>query len=117
MEYKKNWEKFLSLIKEGLTKQAYQTWFDSINCVGVSDSEITIEVPSRFHYEWLDSKYDKLIEKAILKSFNQKLNIKYSVIINTEPETTNIQNTACSVQSVRRPTDIYKIQKNKNTKM
>ena len=90
MEYKKNWEKFLSLVKEGLTKQAYQTWFDSISCVGVSESEITIEVPSRFHYEWLDSKYDKLIEKAILKSFNQKLNIKYSVIINNEDNSPHI---------------------------
>ena len=56
-----NWEKFLLSIKEELSGQAYQTWFESINMVGVEETEITIEVPNRFHYEWLDSKYKKLI--------------------------------------------------------
>ena len=61
MENKQNWDRCLNLIKDDLTSQAFQTWFKSINCVGLTDNEITIEVPTRFHYEWLDSKYDKLI--------------------------------------------------------
>ena len=53
--------------------------------LSVENNEITIEVPNRFHYEWLDSKYSSLISRSLKQSFNKKLSVKYSVIINTEP--------------------------------
>jgi len=90
MENKQNWDRCLNLIKDDLTSQAFQTWFKSINCVGLTDNEITIEVPNRFHYEWLDSKYDKLIDRAVAKSFGKKLIIKYSVIINPEKDSPHV---------------------------
>ena len=60
-DYTEKWAASLKYIKSELSSQAYQTWFDSINMVSLENNEITIEVPNRFHYEWLDSKYDKLI--------------------------------------------------------
>ena len=90
MNNKELWNQCLLLIKEDLTNQAFQTWFESIRCIGVSDNEITIEVPNRFHYEWLDSKYDKLLERVIVASFGKKLSIRYSVIINTEKEAPHV---------------------------
>ncbi len=68
--------------------------------VSVESDEITIEVPNRFHYEWLDSKYQNVIKQALEATFKKSLNIKYSVIINTEPETTNIQNTASAISEL-----------------
>ena len=66
----KQWEDFLGLIKAELTNQAYQTWFETIDLLSVDDEKITISVPNRFHFEWLDSKYRSLIEQALKKSFN-----------------------------------------------
>ena len=60
MQKTENWNNFLALIKKELSGQAYQTWFESINMLGLENDEITIEVPNRFHYEWLDSKYSNL---------------------------------------------------------
>ena len=85
MNNTENWNKFLASIKEELSGQAYQTWFESINMLGVTNDEITIEVPNRFHYEWLDSKYSVLIKQSSKKVFNRKISVKYSVIINTSP--------------------------------
>tara|TARA_Y100000748_G_scaffold302592_1_gene305177 strand:- start:177 stop:1523 length:1347 start_codon:yes stop_codon:yes gene_type:complete len=85
MNNTENWNKFLASIKEELSGQAYQTWFESINMLGIANDEITIEVPNRFHYEWLDSKYSVLIKQSLKKVFNRKLSVKYSVIINTNP--------------------------------
>ena len=85
MNYTENWNLFLELVQKELSRQAYQTWFNSINMLSIENNEITIEVPNRFHYEWLDSKYSSLISRALKQSFNKKLSVKYSVIINTEP--------------------------------
>ena len=85
MNYTENWNLFLELVQKELSRQAYQTWFNSINMLSIENNEITIEVPNRFHYEWLDSKYSSLISRSLKQSFNKKLSVKYSVIINTEP--------------------------------
>ena len=75
----KNWNKFLKFIQDEITSQSFQTWFSNIKLLNVGESEITIEVPNRFHYEWLDSKYDELINQAIRKAFNKSLKINYTV--------------------------------------
>ena len=85
MNTNENWKKFLSSVKEELSGQAYQTWFESINMLGLEGNEITIEVPNRFHYEWLDSKYSALILRCLKGVFDRTITVKYSVIINTKP--------------------------------
>ena len=85
MNYTENWKIFLELVQKELSRQAYQTWFNSINMLSIEKNKITIEVPNRFHYEWLDSKYSSLISRSLKQSFNKKLSVKYSDIINTEP--------------------------------
>ncbi len=85
MNTSENWGKFLASIKKELSGQAYQTWFESINMLGLEGNEITIEVPNRFHYEWLDSKYSALILQCLRGVFERTITVKYSVIINTKP--------------------------------
>ena len=36
-------------------------------------------MPNRFHYEWLDSKYDELMNQSIRKAFEKSLKINYTV--------------------------------------
>ena len=86
MDYIKNWDKTLTILKNDLSAQAYQTWFLSIRALGFENNEIKIEVPNRFHYEWLDSKYSDMIKAALKKTFKNNIKIKYSVIINTAPD-------------------------------
>jgi len=74
-----NWNNFLKYIQSEITNQSFQTWFSNIKLLHVGDDEITIEVPNRFHYEWLDSKYDQLISLGIKKTFDKNLRAKYTV--------------------------------------
>ena len=87
MDYQKNWSQCLELIRHELSSQAFDTWFSSISVLSVDGKEITIQVPNRFHYEWLDSKYDAMLKGVLKKSFGQSMIIKYSVVINTETQT------------------------------
>ena len=76
MDYNKNWDKTLAILQKELSSQAYQTWFLSVRALSFENNEITIEVPNRFHYEWLDSKYQDVIKQALEASFKKSLNIK-----------------------------------------
>ena len=76
---KEQWNSFLKNIKNEMTNQSFQTWFANIKLLNVGENELTIEVPNRFHYEWLDSKYNELIHNAIKKAFNKELVVNYTV--------------------------------------
>ena len=75
------WKSCLIYIKERITDQAYQTWFSGIVLSSLSDEELVIQVPNKFHFEWLESKYRLLIDNAVKKIFLKPLIINYSVVI------------------------------------
>ena len=81
---RKLWLECLGLIKKKISDQAFQTWFDSLSLSGCTGEEITLQVPNRFHYEWLESKYSSIINEAIGQIFGKKLNINYSIVVKKE---------------------------------
>ncbi|MED5475878.1 MAG: chromosomal replication initiator protein DnaA [Candidatus Neomarinimicrobiota bacterium] len=80
------WGECLDYIKSKIPEQAFQTWFDGITASQTKDSEIMLQVPNQFHYEWLDSKYHNLINSAIQKNIGKELKINYSVIVSDQEE-------------------------------
>ena len=81
---RKLWEECLKYIKKNISEQAFQTWFDSIVFLGCGNDEITLQVPNRFHYEWLESKYSSIIGSSIEVVFGQPLGVNYSVLVKKE---------------------------------
>ena len=75
------WNKCLGFIKNEISNQAYSTWFEGITLISLSLEELTIQVPNKFHYEWIEEKYRHLIDSAIKKSGSHPLVVNYSVVI------------------------------------
>ena len=75
----KHWEKCLSLIKDKVNDQQYKTWFKPIELVEISSSTISLRVPSKFFYEWLEEHYLELIDESIKKVIGKNLKIEYVV--------------------------------------
>ena len=73
------WKKCLLEIKQRIPEQAYQTWFDGIKISDINDSEVRIQVPNQFHYEWLGSKYQNIIESTINTLNGNCLKIIYDI--------------------------------------
>ena len=69
----KNWNKALMHIKAKIEDTAFQTWFEGLEVSMVTDDTITLLVPNRFHYEWLESKYRHLIHDALKDSFGNPM--------------------------------------------
>ena len=83
------WDKSLAYIRSKIEETAFQTWFEGVEIGTINDESITLIVPNRFHYEWLESKYRNLIDDAIKSTFNKSLIVNYSVIL-TEKTSDNI---------------------------
>ena len=79
-EYKKLWGSCLKTIQSSVSEQAFETWFSSLSATSCSGDEITLQVPNRFHYEWLESKYSEILNTAIIDVFGVSLKINYRVL-------------------------------------
>jgi len=78
------WNRCLAFIKDRVEETTYQTWFDVINVASLQKEDITLLVPSKFHYEWLESKYRHLIDDAIKNVMGFPLVVNYTVPVSTK---------------------------------
>ena len=76
-----NWNKALLYIKSRIEDTAFQTWFDGLEISRIEDDTITLLVPNRFHYEWIESKYRHLIHDALKDTFGKSFVVNYSVLL------------------------------------
>jgi len=73
------WENCLEFIKDNINPQAYKTWFLPIKAVKLTDTALSIQVPSRFFYEWLEEHYIKLLKTALTKELGAGAKLIYAI--------------------------------------
>ena len=73
------WRNCLSFIKDNIQPQAYKTWFDPIIAVKLSDNSLSIQVPSKFFYEWLEEHYVKILKVALTKELGDQAKLVYII--------------------------------------
>ncbi len=86
------WNDCLSFIKDNIKPQAYKTWFEPIKPVKLERDALTVQVPSKFFYEWLEEHYIKLLRVALMKQLGDGAKLIYDVKMensysNTSPQT------------------------------
>lgn len=74
------WGGCLTFIRERTTEKHFQTWFMPLRPVRVQEHELTLEVPTRMHYEWLESHYVDLLRRALRASaLGEDARLKYQL--------------------------------------
>ncbi len=73
------WGNCLKFIKDNITPQAYNTWFEPIIAVKLTDNALSIQVPSKFFYEWLEEHYVKLLRVALNKNLGKDAKLIYVI--------------------------------------
>ena len=73
------WENCLSFIKDNITTQAYKTWFEPIQAVKLTDNSLSIQVPSKFFYEWLEEHYVKILKVSLTKELGETAKLVYVI--------------------------------------
>ncbi len=67
-----------SLVLE-LPSHAYSTWFEPISPIAVNDTELVLEVPNQFFFEWIESHYHGIIEAAVKAKLKNDFSVKYTI--------------------------------------
>jgi len=89
------WDSCLDFVRDNIEEQVYNTWFKPIIPVKLSETELSIQVPSKFFYEWLEEHFVKLLKSAIVKELGKDAKLRYSIVMannydNQKPSTINI---------------------------
>jgi len=73
------WDNCLLFIKDNIQPQAYKTWFEPIVAVKLTDKALSIQVPSKFFYEWLEEHYVKVLKSALTKELGDTARLVYII--------------------------------------
>ena len=92
------WRNCLSFINDNIQHQAYKTWFEPITAVKLSENSLSIQVPSKFFYEWLEEHYVKILKVALTKELGDQAKLVYIIKMentygNKQPFTEKIPST------------------------
>ncbi len=77
------WNDCLKMIQENTRPQSYKTWFEPIKPIAYEDegNVLTIQVPSQFFYEYLETQYISLLKLTIHKILGPTGRLKYSIVM------------------------------------
>ena len=73
------WGNCLAFIKDNIQPQAYKTWFEPIVAVKLVNNALSIQVPSKFFYEWLEEHYVKILKVALTKELGEDAKLVYVI--------------------------------------
>lgn len=83
------WEKCLTIIRDNVNLRSYQTWFEPIKAVELSDQVLTLQVPSQFFYEWLEEHYVELMGKTIKRLLGKNGRLEYRILMESKSSYNN----------------------------
>ena len=109
------WDNCLNFVKDNIQPQAFQTWFIPIKPVKLQEDVLSIEVPSKFFYEWLEEHYVKLLKTALTRELGKSARLVYVIRMensfgNQQPHTQQIPSNNRSIrgaQEVDAPLNSY----------
>ena len=80
------WDRTLTLIRENVSEQQYNTWFKPIVYESFEESNRTllVQVPSPFVYEYLEENYIDLLSKVLRRTFCDQIKLKYRIVTDQE---------------------------------
>lgn len=81
------WDHCLTVIKDNLPEQTYNTWFTPIKPLKYEDQTLFLQVPSLFFYEYLEEKFIGLLRETIYKIFGDGTKLMYYVTVVKSPQT------------------------------
>ncbi|MCC5916739.1 MAG: chromosomal replication initiator protein DnaA [Cryomorphaceae bacterium] len=89
------WKRCLDFIQDNISVQNYKTWFEPIKPIKLQNNVLSIQVPSKFFYEWLEEHYIKLLKAAINRELGDSAKLVYSIVMennygNRQPQTMKI---------------------------
>ena len=81
------WDNCLQTIGRNVNPQSFKTWFEPIKPVRLDNDALTIQVPNKFFYEWLEEHYVALLKMTIRQELGAGGRLEYQILMAKQPET------------------------------
>ena len=75
------WGSCLQTIRKSINSRSFKTWFEPIRPVSLSSDALTIQVPNKFFYEWLEEHYVSLLKSTIKKELGDRGRLEYQILM------------------------------------
>lgn len=84
------WDNCLRTIRRNVNNQSYKTWFEPIRPVRLDQDALTIQVPNKFFYEWLEEHYVSLLKMTIRQELGDKGRLEYQILMGPKRDTPSV---------------------------
>ncbi len=64
-----------------MNQQSFKTWFEPIKAVRLDNNALTIQVPNKFFYEWLEEHYVNLLKTTIRRELGDRGRLEYQILM------------------------------------
>lgn len=81
-EHQAVWANCLHTIQKNVNTQSFKTWFEPIQPVRLDNGVLTIQVPNKFFYEWLEEHYVALLRMSIRQVLGERGRLEYQIMVN-----------------------------------
>ncbi len=75
------WDNCLQAIRKNVNQQSFKTWFEPIKPVRLDNNALTIQVPNKFFYEWLEEHYVNLLKTTIRRELGERGRLEYQILM------------------------------------
>ena len=73
------WNQCLDEIQKQVPPQTFATWFRPILPLKLMDGKFIVQVPSQFHYEWIEEHYQDLLDSIFLEKLGYVPTRQYTI--------------------------------------
>ncbi|NNK89246.1 MAG: ATP-binding protein, partial [Saprospiraceae bacterium] len=77
------WESCLSIIRSNVPEKSFSTWFKPIKAIKFNNNVLTIQVPNRFFYDWIEEHYLGILKKTIYQVLGPKGQLEYKIVVDS----------------------------------
>ncbi len=74
------WDNCLQVIRRNVNGQSFKTWFEPIRPIRLENNALTIQVPNKFFYEWLEEHYVSLLKMTIRRELGDRGRLEYQIL-------------------------------------
>lgn len=79
--HKEIWDKCLTEMQSQIDERSYRTWLIPIKPVELKNKILTIRVPNKFFYEWIEENYIDMLGKALARQIGDGVGLQYQIVV------------------------------------
>ena len=79
--YASLWDQCLSIIKKNVNEKSFNTWFNPIKPIKYENNVLTIQVPNKFFYDWIEEHFLGILKKSIYQVLGPNGQLEYKIVV------------------------------------